>query len=115
MSETFKHVQNKYGWAPNALEMVLEPENTTWTGAQIANALVATGDRLKAEGFEPDFIAPSSTRTAGSKGAVALFDSILTNSPKDAQNKPRVLEYLTDYSYHRYESAATVSSNLPGI
>jgi hypothetical protein len=79
--------------------MILEPDNTpNWRPATIGAALIAAGDRLKAAGFTPDFIAPSNTNASV---AVQYFDALV--------QIPRVREYLTDLAYHRY---AGVSSEV---
>ena len=88
----FQHIQSKYGWSPDAVEMILEPDNTpNWNAATIGPAIVATGDRLAAAGFHPAFIAPSNSAMSS---ALLFFDQLIT--------MPRVREYLTDLSYHRY-------------
>ena len=93
----FQHLQGKYGWVPDAVEIILEPDNTqNWRGQSIGRAMVAAGDRLKALGYGPAFIAPSNTNAGN---ALAYFDELVT--------VPRVLEYLTDFSYHRYAGAST--------
>lgn len=93
---TFNHLQQTYGWVPDAVEMVLEPDNTEWTPAQIGAAMVATGDRLAAAGWHPDFIAPSN---ASMSSAVTYFDGLM--------QVPRADEYLTELSYHRYSGVST--------
>lgn len=93
---TFQHLQQKYGWVPDAVELILEPDNTAnWRPSTIGPAIVATGDRLKAAGFKPAFIAPSNTNASG---AVTSFDELA--------RIPRVLEYLTDLAYHRYSGVS---------
>ena len=66
-------------------------------GAKLGAALVATGDRLKANGFNVDFIAPSGS---GTPSSIRLFDAMI--------QVPRVLEYLTEFAYHRYSAATPV-------
>jgi hypothetical protein len=101
---TFQHIQAKYGWVPDAVEMILEPDNTSnWRVATIGPALVAAGDRLKAAGFTPAFIAPSHT---GINGALVWFNALVA--------MPRVMEYLTDLSYHRYSSGSTADLSQLG-
>lgn len=101
--EAFLHLQNRYGWVPDAVEISLEPDNRqNWTGEVIGRALVAAGDRLKASGFRPAFIAPSTTNTRAALNYLAGVVSV-----------PRVLEYLTDVSYHRYAEAS--SANVAAI
>jgi hypothetical protein len=100
---TFQHLQQKYGFVPDAVEMLLEPDNTPWRGADLARALVATGDRLKAAGYTPDFIAPSNTSMSA---AVTYFDAMVQT--------PRVLEYLSDLAYHRYSGVSDPTLALIG-
>jgi hypothetical protein len=96
---TFVHMRDRYGWVPDAVEISLEPDNTAnWTPQAIGKAIVATGDRLKAAGFQPAFIAPSTTNMTS---AIRYLDEVLAI--------PRVLEYLTDISYHRYSGVSDAS------
>ncbi|MGH9175650.1 MAG: hypothetical protein ACRD1H_14890, partial [Vicinamibacterales bacterium] len=66
MLALFEHLQAKYGWVPNAIEVMLEPDNVPqWrSGTLIGQTVVETGRRLAAAGFTPDFIAPSTTNMA---------------------------------------------------
>jgi hypothetical protein len=97
---TFQHLQSRYGWVPDAVEVILEPDNiANWTPEVIGRSIVATGDRLKAAGFRPAFIAPSTTNMAKS---LTFLDSILS--------VPRVTEYLTDVAYHRYSGESTATA-----
>jgi len=100
MVALFQHLQQKYGWVPDAIELNVEPDNGgsggNWTGTVLGAALVATGDRLKAAGFQPAFMAPSTTDAAN---AVPYLDQIL--------QVPRARDYLTDVTYHRYAGAST--------
>ena len=99
---TFQHLQARYGWVPDAVELVLEPDNTAnWTPQVIGRAIVATGDRLAAAGYRPAFIAPSNSSMSA---ALADLNGVLS--------VPRVLEYLTDVAYHRYSgvSKATLTA-----
>jgi hypothetical protein len=93
MSAAFHHMQQDYGFVPDAIEVILEPENPgpSWSGTQLGQALVATGDRLAQEGFHPDFIGPSSART---EAALATFDAMVA--------VPGVSAYLSEFAYHRY-------------
>jgi hypothetical protein len=100
--EAFTHLKQRYGWVPDAVEVILEPDNTpNWRPEAIGRAIVAAGDRLKSSGFRPAFIAPSN---ADMRGALDYLNGIVT--------VPRVLEYLTDVAYHRYSgvSSATVAA-----
>ncbi len=89
---TYLHMQSKYGFVPDAWEVILEPDNNTgWTGTQVAQAMVAAGERLRANGFKPAFIGPS---TADMGHAVTFFDQMVQVGG--------VLQYWSEFSYHRY-------------
>lgn len=99
----YQHMQDKYGFVPDAWEVLLEPDNHTgWTATQLGNAIVAAGDRLKAAGFTPHFIAPSN---ADMGNAINYFDDMI--------KIPGVLPYLSEFSYHRY--AGVSDTNLQTI
>jgi hypothetical protein len=102
MLVTFRHIRDRWGWTPDAVEIVLEPDNAGWSGTQIGLAIVAAGDRLRGAGFAPDFIAPSN---ANMSGAIDYFDDLV--------RVPRVLEYLREFSYHRYGSVS--DANLRAV
>jgi hypothetical protein len=100
----FQHMQQKYGFVPDAVELVNEPERTKhWRGPLMGQALVAAGDLLKHHGFTPDFIGPSgvSVRHSGT-----YFDEMM--------QVPRARDYLTDLSYHRYSDATTENVRAAG-
>ena len=89
---TYLHIRDKYGWAPDAWEILLEPDNVSqWDGRLLGEAIVACAARLEANGFDPVFIAPSNTNMGN---AVAYFDRMM--------DVPGVLPYLHEFSYHRY-------------
>lgn len=101
MVAAFQHLQSRYGFVPDAVELVLEPDNTgsqAWTATQVGNAMVAAGDRLKSLGFTPDFIAPSNASMAG---AVTYFDQLI--------QVPGASNYVRELSYHRYNSVSDAS------
>ncbi len=98
----FDHFQTKYGWVPDAIEVILEPDVAAWNPALVANALVAAGKRLEGNGYSVDFLAPSTTNMGA---AVSWFDRMIQN--------PEVLNYLTDITYHRYSGVS--EENLQAI
>src|SRR5262245_23561428 len=102
MLATFLHLRDKYGWTPDAIEIVLEADNAGWSGTQLGQAIVATGDRLKANGFRPAFVAPSTTNMAR---AITFFDQLV--------QVPRATEYVKELSYHRYGGVS--DGNLQAI
>jgi hypothetical protein len=88
----FQRLRDKYGIVPDAFEVILEPENTErWRGPTIGRALVAATDRLKANGFTPEIVAPSNTSMPN---AIEYFDEMIA--------VPGVLGRLGNFSYHRY-------------
>jgi uncharacterized protein YjdB len=102
IAAAFQHIQQKYGWTPDALELLLEPENTPWTGTQMGQALVATANRLNGMGFSPDFIGPSTT---ASGNAPAYWDAM--------RQVPGAAALLDELAYHRYDQVTT--NNLLAI
>ncbi len=51
MLAVFQHLRDKYGIVPDAIEMILEPDNgTSWTPSALGQAMVAAADRLGAGG-----------------------------------------------------------------
>ncbi len=100
---TYLHLQSKYGWVPDAWEVILEPDNIPeWNGTLIGQAIVAAAARLTQAGFQPKFIAPSTTNMGN---AVPYFDALA--------QVPGALTYLTEISYHRY--AGVSLANLQKI
>jgi len=87
----FQHIDSKYGWVPDALEIALEPHHGTWDATKLGNALVAAARRLEANRYTPDFIAPSHTNAGGSISWYNTMKAI-----------PGVMTYLTEFSYHYY-------------
>jgi hypothetical protein len=87
-----QRLRDKYGIVPDAFEVILEPENTErWRGPTIGRALVAATDRLKANGFTPEIVAPSNTSMPN---AIEYFDEMIA--------VPGVLGRVGNFSYHRY-------------
>lgn len=97
MLATFQHIDQRYGWVPDAIEVILEPDNTpNWvSGRFIGDAIVATSRRLKQHGYTPTFIAPS---TMDSGEASRYFDDMVA--------VPGVLPHLRELSYHRYSGVS---------
>jgi len=97
MLALFNHMQSKYGFVPNAIEVILEPDNTPfWRGKQIGDAIVASAQKLAAAGFTPKFIAPSNTDMGGT---LSYFDAL-------AAQVPQALQYMSEISYHRYSGVS---------
>jgi subtilisin family serine protease len=100
----FQHLQARFGFVPNAIEVILEPDNNagTWYGTAIGRAIATAGPRLAAAGFRPEFIAPSVTNLGNT---VPYLDAMVA--------VPGVLPYLKEVSYHRYQGYSV--ANLQGI
>ena len=91
---TFLHIQRKYGWVPDAVE-VLEPDNALFSATQLGQAFVAAGQRLASFGYRPDFVGPSLSYL---NGAVSYFDTFAAAT----YQSQTPLNYLTEFSYHLY-------------
>ncbi|HEU4630966.1 MAG TPA: hypothetical protein VFS08_14545 [Gemmatimonadaceae bacterium] len=101
---TVQHLRDKYGLVPDAWEVILEPDTgTPWHGAEIGAAIVAADQRLRAAGFDVDFIAPSTTSMAN---AVPYADELATRVPA-------ARPLLAELSYHRYTGVS--DANLRAI
>jgi len=97
------HLDNTYGRVPDALEVILEPDNVNQLdGTTIGKAISVTMNRLSANGYNPDIIAPSNTNM---KKSINYFD--------DMMRVPGVSSYITEFSYHRYRESS--DTNLQSI
>jgi len=93
---TYLHLQEKYGWVPDSWEVILEPDNVSqWNGTIVGRAIVAAAGRLKTAGFEPVFVAPSTTNM---RNAITFFDRMV--------EVPGAVEFLRELSYHRYSGVS---------
>ena len=96
----FVHLRDTFGFVPDAVEMILEPDNVpVWrNGKLIGEAMVATAARLAEAGFRPTFIAPS---VADLGWALIYLDGIYS--------VPGVRPLLGEIAYHRYGTIAPVN------
>ncbi len=93
---TYQHLDETHGFVPDSWEIILEPDlkPDMWTGEEIGLAIVATAQRLQEAGYEPSFVVPSVTN--------------MKNAPryiKDIASVPGALDYVREFSYHRYGGA----------
>jgi hypothetical protein len=96
---TYLHIYNKYGFVPDAWELVLEPDNVSqWNGNLLGQAIVKTAERLKKYNFLPRFIGPSNTNMTT---AIKYFD--------DMVKVPGAIDYLEEICYHRYSGVSQQS------
>ena len=91
--ETFRHLKEKYHVVPEYFEVILEPDNTDgWRGEEIGRGALAAMDRLRAGGFSPRVIVPS---TSQGRLALEYFDAF--------SRVPGAAELASVMSYHRYD------------
>ena len=73
IAAAFDHLREKYGLTPDALEIVLEPENSgPWRAERLAPAIRAATKRLAKRGYHPRIVGPS---TKLAKNAVPYFNA----------------------------------------
>ena len=102
MLAAFRHLQAKYGFMPDGIEMVNEPDNMAaeWSGARIGRCMVAVAQRFQKEGLQvPEFIAPSVTAMPNASG---FLDEIYA--------VPGAKALLTEVAYHRYNMAGDLGA-----
>ncbi|MEO7041278.1 MAG: hypothetical protein ABI035_03350 [Gemmatimonadaceae bacterium] len=94
---TYQHLKSAFNIVPDSWEVILEPDNTggLWDGTMIGRAIAAAGDRLKADGFTPHFVAPSTTNMSN---AAPYIDAIMA--------VPGAQQYVKELSYHRYSGVS---------
>ncbi|MFN8574367.1 MAG: Ig-like domain-containing protein [Gemmatimonadaceae bacterium] len=100
IAAAFTHIKQKYGWSPDALEILLEPSNagdvtTGVYGSDLGPAVVAAATRLSSLGFTPEIIAPSD---ASMSGSVSYYDQMILT--------PGALSFIKELSYHRYQGVS---------
>lgn len=99
MEAVFLHLDRKFGFTPDLIELVLEPDHDKmggqWTGAQMGSALAATRTRLAKHGYAPGFVVGSTVRASNT---VALVRDLAA-----AADAP---EAIREIAYHRYWGAA---------
>ncbi|MCC6316271.1 MAG: Ig-like domain-containing protein [Gemmatimonadaceae bacterium] len=100
----FKHLQKKWGFVPDAVEMLLEPEHTLYNATDMGRALVAVERRLRQHGFTPDFIGPSTTSMFN---AAVWYDGML--------QVPGTARLLRELAYHRYVAVSYPALSAIGL
>lgn len=92
LAHTWTHLDNQYGFVPDGLEIILEPDNTDlWNPNLVPPCIAAVGLRMQSLGFDPEIIAPSLKSIYGIPN---YFNAIANN--------PVALSFLDVLSYHRY-------------
>jgi hypothetical protein len=100
MEATFIHLNATFGWVPDSVEAILEPDGTgnqntghPWTAAQIAACVVATQNRLASHGWHPRFVLPSVMRCPD---AVTWYNNVKSANPAALTN-------VDELNYHWYQ------------
>jgi len=114
MLAVFLHLKNKYGFVPDALTIINEPDNSAtreWyqvgaRGTLIGQAIAAVGNKLKQNGFSPRILAPE-TMSIAKASSVDYFDNMI--------NIPGVTQYLSEITYHRYVNSGNPDADLQAI
>ena len=107
MVAVFQHLRTKYGFVPDAIEVIHQPNEVNgWrTAANIANVILATAARLQAAGFGvPDFIGPS-TSTPGS--ATTFIDRITA--------VPAAMALVKELGYQRSGGTTALPNDISNI
>ncbi len=104
VTEAFKHLKQRYGFVPDAVNMLLEPEHTSYNATEMGRALVALKRRLNGAGFNPDIMAPSATSVWN---ASVIYDGMMA--------VPGARGLLTDLVYHRYVALSTPALEAIGL
>ena len=94
---TYMHVDQKYGFTPDLWEVILEPDlmPNGWTGLEVGRAMEAASRRLRENGYEPAFVAPSVTDV---RNAVPYVEAIAS--------VPGAMTDFVELSYHRYRGSS---------
>lgn len=73
----FLHMDNQYGFVPDAVAVVNEPDVNSWSGTQVGNALISVKARLDAAGYtNVVYIGPASS--AMGTGHTTFLDIVAT-------------------------------------
>ncbi|MGB6037713.1 MAG: T9SS type A sorting domain-containing protein [Cryomorphaceae bacterium] len=92
LTYAWSYIDENYGFVPDGLEIILEPDNAAiWNANVIPPVIAAVGQRMDALGYDPEIIAPSLKSLLGIPN---YFNAIANN--------PVALSYLDVLSYHRY-------------
>ena len=95
MLEAYRHIERTYGWVPDAIEVLLEPDKAGWNGPQFGANLAALQARMQAEGYSPEYIGPSVMEMHSTRYYVeAAFAAAGPNA-------------LDEISYHKYGAPVT--------
>ena len=90
----FDHLKTKYGFVPDGINVLNEPDSTQWTGDDMGRATAKTGAVLAAAGYHPDFMVAS---VVDRGKAVSFFEDVI--AVRGAK------QYVKELSYHCYRDS----------
>lgn len=91
---TWQFLDNEYGFTPDGLEVILEPDNTAcenYFQRNLPPVIEALGNRFEMNGYEPEIMVPSTLSLTNVK---SYFNEVEKN--------PDALKYVDVIVYHRY-------------
>ncbi len=100
MQVVFDHINRKYGFIPDGVDVMNEPDQVPgWGSAELGRVIARSGVRLAGLGWHPDFIGPSTVNKAA---AVTYFDGMMA--------VPEASRYLNNLSWHCYADSGSNTS-----
>jgi glucose/arabinose dehydrogenase len=104
MQVVFDHINAKYGFVPNGIDVMNEPDQVPgWGATEMGRVIARAGARLAGLGWRPDFVAPSTVNKAA---AISYFDAMMA--------VPDAARYLNDLSWHCYSDTGSNTSAAIG-
>lgn len=91
---TWQFLDNEYGFTPDGIEVILEPDNTACKNYYQRNlppVIEALGNRFEMNGYNPEIMVPSTLSLTNVK---SFF--------KEIEKNPDALNYVDVIVYHRY-------------
>lgn len=102
----FIHINASVGWVPDAVEIILEPNNSNnsarWTPTKLANCLLATQSRLASHSWFPKFLMPSSITAID---ATDWWNNVIAADSD-------VLNYIDELNLHAYEIGGATEASI---
>ncbi|MBI3980978.1 hypothetical protein HY345_03180 [Candidatus Microgenomates bacterium] len=113
MLAIFSHMQKKYGFVPDLIEIELEPDNNSmnysFSAKEMGEAIVATKNKLSANGFNPKFVVPNTTNLSNAlPNFKTILDVLCANLgtdhwPAKCKNNINPASIIAEFGYHRYQ------------
>jgi len=90
----WKFLDNEYGFTPNGIEVILEPDNSAcenYNQKNIPPIIEALGNRFTSNGYDPEIMVPSTLSLTSVK---SYFNEL--------EKYPDAMKYVDVIAYHRY-------------